>query len=307
MSKKRKANETNLSVQSRRTENVITASVTVSTAPLSAFAAARAKAKLAGSDPVVHDEVTETVSVKATEKKKTKKLKLAKRSQSQTPARRKEKVTRLDQDDAIDKQDVFSQLASSSKHSMPEPYRLPNQDQDYVSDDVSEQETAEVAMVDAMDDERILRMSSWAPTKDNCVYGNPQNERVSMNNGETLSVWGRYRLQVHEGLIIIAGAFLAAGAPALEVHALATSSIPVIKCIKSEGAVIEISTIRANEHTTEVLDRVSPLYNPETGAIWGRVTDSQQSFSKVRHCIEVKLYSKLRNPDSRCAINVERW
>lgn len=288
MSKKRKATGTNLPVQSRITEKAITASVTIPTAPLSAFAAARAKAKLASSDPVVHDEVTQSISVETTEKKKSKKLKIAKPPQPRTPARRKEKATKLDEDNAIDDEDIFSQFASSSKHSIPEPYKLPKQDQDYESDDDSEQE---VAMVDAVDDEQIVQMSSWSPTKENCVRGESKNERISMDNGETLSIWGSYRLQVHEGLIIIAGAFLAAEAPTLEVYAHSTSSIPVIKCIKSEGAVIEISSIRADEHTTEVLDRVSPLYSPETSAIWGRSTDSQQSFSKVRHCLGLNLCS----------------
>lgn len=307
MSKKRKANESNLPpVQSKRTEIAITASVAIPTAPLSAFAAARAKAKLDSSDPVVHDEIAHSISVEMKEKKNEKRPEVAKPLQPRTLAQRKEKVTELDQDDAIDEEDVFSQLASSSRHSMPEPYKLPNEDQEYESDVVSELETAEVAMVHAGDDERIVQMSSWSQTKENCVHGNSNSERIAMNNGQTLSVWGQYRLQVLQGLIIIAGTFLAAEAPALEVYAPLTSSIPVLKCIKSEGALIEISSIRADEHTTEVLNRVSPLYSPGTSAIWCRSTDSQQSFSKVRHCLDIKLYTQLRNLDSGCAINVER-
>ncbi|TLD19378.1 Pre-mRNA cleavage complex II Clp1 [Venturia nashicola] len=262
-------------------ENAISASITIPTAPLSAFAAARAKAKLASSGPVVHDEVARNISVETTGKKKTKRSKIANPSQPQSPPRRKEKVAKLDQDDAFDEEHVFSQFVSFSKHSMPEPYKPPSRDHDYESDEVSELATAEVVMVDAVSDEQTVPMSSWSQTKGNCVYGNSKCERLSMENGETLSIWGRYRLQVHEGLVTIAGAFLAAEAPALEVHAPSTSSIPVIKCIKSEGAVIEVSSIRADEHTTEVLERLSSLYNPETSAIWARFTDSQQSFSKI--------------------------
>ncbi|KAE9984813.1 hypothetical protein EG328_008214 [Venturia inaequalis] len=287
MSKKRKANETNLPVQSKRNEQAIP------TAPLSAFAAARAKAKLTR---VGNDEVTESISVETTEKKKPKKLKIAKSSQPRAPARREAKVAGSARDDVIDEEDVFSQLASSSKHSkhpMPEPYKASNQDQDCESDGVSELGTAEVAMADAVDDEQIVQMSSWSQTKENCVYENSKNERISMNNGETLSIWGQYRLQVHEGLIIIAGTFLAAEAPALEVYAPSTSSIPFIKCIKSEGAVIEISSIRADEQTTEVLDRISSLYSPDANAIWGRSTDSRQSFFKVLDAQPVKSCSLL--------------
>jgi hypothetical protein len=292
MSKKRKAQDIILPVQSRSTENAITASITVPTAPLSAFAAARAKAKVASSNPVdrlPQDEALENISVGTAAVPNSKKLKQPKLSQLRTRARRKEKDNRPDQDYAIDTEDLFSRLPSSSRHSMPELNRLPDQGRDYDFDDLSNQEAAEAVLPEDLDDERIVQMSTWSPTKENHVLFRSKSERLTMNNGETLSIWGQYRLQVHEGVIIVAGAFLAAGAPGLEVHAPSTSSIPVIKCIKFEGAVIEISDIRADEHTTEALERISLLYSPESSAIWGRVTDSQPSFFKVRHCIKVSL------------------
>lgn len=295
MSKKRKAKETILPVQSRRTENTIIASITTPTAPLSAFAAARAKAKIATSDRVDHE--AEDGSAESAEKSKSKKLKIAKSSTSRTPARRKGKDNKLVQEDAIDTENVFSQLASSSRHAMPEPYKLPIQDQDYDSDDPSDEgRETDVVLSETLNDERIVQMSSWSPMKENYVSDNPETERISMNNGETLSILGQYRLRVQEGVIIVAGAFLAAGAPALEVYAPSTSSIPVIKCIKFEGAVLEISSIRPGENAIEILERLSPLYSSGTSAIWGRVTDSEQSFFKVCDCLEMKLHPQLRNP-----------
>lgn len=293
MSKKRKVQETNLPVQSKRTESSITANVTIPTVPLSAFAAARAKAKTAASDLVDHvsqDQVVESSSAGTSGISKPKKLKTTKSYQLRTPASRKEKENKPDQDYAIDPEDVFSQLSSSSKHPMPQPYELPDQDQDYGSND-SDQQKAEAGRLEVLEDERIVQMSSWSPNKENCIFVTSKSERLSMNNGETLSIWGQYRLQVHEGVIIVAGSFLAAGAPAVEVYAPSTSSIPVIKCIKFEGAVIEVFDNSTEEHTTDVLKRVSPLYSPKNNVIWGRVTDSQPSFFKVRHCIEPTLFS----------------
>jgi hypothetical protein len=309
MSKKRKVLETNLPVQSRVTENDSTASVTIPTAPLSAFAAARARATTASSDsvhPLVQDEVTSNSSAGISRTSKSKKLKTTKSSQLQTPSRRKEKEVRAERDDAIDPEDVFSRLPSSSKHSMPEPYKHPAQGQNDGFDDGSDQEIEEAVLPEVPYIERVIQMSTWSPTKDNFISGNSQCERLSMNNGETLSIWGQYRLQVHEGVIIVAGAFLAAGSPAIKVCAPSTSSVPVIKCIKFEGAVIEISEIKADEHTPEVLQKVSPLYGPEYSASLGRTTDLQPSFFKVRHCVEVMPFSQLRNSDSWRSANVER-
>ncbi|QDS71458.1 hypothetical protein FKW77_003926 [Venturia effusa] len=207
MSKKRKSNETNLLSQPGTTDKTIPASVTNPTAPLSAFAAARAKVKLASSDFVVHDEVMQSIAVETTEEKKAKKVKkvkIAKLSPSRATTRRKEKIARLDRDTAVEEENVFSQLTSFSKHLMPEPYTLPERDHDHELNDVSEEETAEVATADTMDDDRIVQMSSWTLTTENCVHGETENQRILMNNGETLSVCGHYRLQVHEGLIIIA-------------------------------------------------------------------------------------------------------
>jgi hypothetical protein len=293
MSKKRKAQETNLPVQSRRSENTITTSVTIPTAPLSAFAAARAKAKIASSEPAhpfAQDGAVESVSASTGETYKPKKIKIAKSAQPRTTTRRKEKENNQEQDDAIDPEDVFSQLPSSSKHSMPEPYKLPDRGHDYESDDLSEQEPTDATLPAESIDERVIQMSTWSPKKENFIFSNSKSEQLSMNNGETLSILGQYRLKVHEGVIIVAGAFLAAGAPALEICASSTSSVPVIKCIKFEGALIEISHIQTDDHTTEALERVSPLYSPENSSMLGRVTDSQASFFKVRHCIEVTCY-----------------
>jgi hypothetical protein len=275
MSRKRKAQETIFPVQSKRNGNAVSVTADVPAAPLSAFAAARARAAIANSEPVEAQPLREPAHSPALEAGEARKSKKPRKPKS----RRRDENINFQPHEFIDSDDVFSQLPASTSYPMPEPDDFWDPSQDYLSDDLSHQEPEEAARPELSVSAPPVRFSTWTPTKHNIISSTPNCDRFFMSNGETLCILGQYRLRVHDGLVTVAGVFLAQGAAAVDVFAPATSSLPVIKCISSEGAEIELShPIGHTKVSISGLGRLSPLY----GSICGNSLDSKFPFTKVR-------------------------
>jgi hypothetical protein len=84
-------------------------------------------------------------------------------------------------------------------------------------------------------------------------------ERVKMRNGQTLCVAGQYYIRVLSGAVILCRALLSSRSPVQRIVAPTTEAIPVIRCVVTGGAEIEISNVGRHEDF-ETLGIVSPLF-----------------------------------------------
>jgi hypothetical protein len=248
MSKKRKAEGINLEAPGRRSPN---ASATV---PLSAFAAAKAKAKIGTSSyrvaPGLHEEGLDTTE---DERK-------IEASKNITPLKTA-KSTKLRRDKSQPSLDSESQITASVRT------RKVLQKDDIVEQNLSQRpggSNGRVLAEQEMDGStpgQNIRLSSWTPTSTNILSFTPKAEQLRLFYGQTLAILGHYKLKVLDGLVTVSGTFLTSASSEQEILAVSIVAVPPIKCISSSGAEIEISHLPSRRRTFQDLQRLSPLFS----------------------------------------------
>jgi polynucleotide 5'-hydroxyl-kinase GRC3/NOL9 len=233
MSKKRKAEGLNSISPRKISPNAI------STVPLSAFAAAKAKAqnghlaRLAGMG--FHEASLET-------------------SKGQRNLRSSKDAGSSKLGGAHDQRDSDSSPQSGT---LPEGDKLLELNQRFESEKSSAQNTE-------LEQETItkqnIKLSSWTPTSTNIISRTTEAERLHLTYGQTLTVLGYYKLKVLNGLVTILGAFLTPSSMEHEVLTTSVSALPSIKCISSAGAEIELFHIPSHERHLQSLQQLSPLF-----------------------------------------------
>lgn len=98
-------------------------------------------------------------------------------------------------------------------------------------------------------------LSSWKPLDGN-ISSTQIGQRIHMTYGQTLAILGQFDLNVHNGVISIYGAFLGPKSPIRRVISPSTEPLPVIRCVSSDGAQIDLLNVPADENF-ESLGRIS--------------------------------------------------
>jgi hypothetical protein len=240
MSKKRKAEGLNTSLPRKISPNAI------STGPLSAFAAAKAKAQndhLARlADMGFHKETLanrndRSISQSSDDAARPKTIHLTRVNQSHDEGEI-DKSTRLrtlpDWDGSLELRQHF------------------RSEQSALGSVELEQETVT---------KQNVQLSSWKPTSTNVRSSTTKGERLYLAYGQTLTVLGHYKLKVLEGLITISGTFLTPTSAEQEVLTTSVFALPPIKCISSAGAEIELLQLPTRRRHFEGLQRLSPLFS----------------------------------------------
>jgi hypothetical protein len=259
MSKKRKAEGLNLASPQKRSPNA------TSSAPLSAFAAA--KAKLRNDNATLEREVSipdesRQISVHQKNNRRVKEPAQPSTVDSKSLAKRRPN------DD-----NTTPPIATGSS---PEMEQLLDSSLVYQSDESSDEKNTE-SEHHAPTPVRKIRLSSWMPTSTNIVSSNPTADRLLLTYGQTLSILGQYKLKVHDGLVTISGTFLTPASTEQEVTATSVYALPPIKCISSGGAEIEIQHLPPRRRSLQQLQQLSPLFD---NILYGSSTTGP-SFIKV--------------------------
>jgi hypothetical protein len=130
--------------------------------------------------------------------------------------------------------------------------------------------------------------SSWKPL-DNNISETRTGQRIHMTYGQTLAVLGQFDLSVLSGVVNISGAFCSSKSPIQRVTAPLTEPLPVLRCVSSDGARIDLLNVPDNENF-ESLSRVSRLFCD----IWScrcpncAEMGENYTFRKVRSCIHTR-------------------
>jgi hypothetical protein len=237
MSRKRKAEGLNSSLSRKISPNAI------STVPLSAFAAAKAKAQnghLARlAEMGFHEESLETLQdeTEVSFRKDSARTKIV---PSTTRGEAHEEET-----------DISTHSGALSEWArFLEPSQRSNHEDLAIETAGLEQETTIQA----------VQMSSWTPTSTNVVSCTTKAERLHLSYGQTLAVLGHYKLRVLDGLIIISGTFLTPSSTEQEIFTTSMFALPPIKCISSAGAMIELSHLPTRTRSLQNFQRLSPLF-----------------------------------------------
>jgi hypothetical protein len=127
----------------------------------------------------------------------------------------------------------------------------------------------------------VQEFSSLKPMHNN-VLSTSSGQRIHMNYGQTLAVMGQFDLKAQSGVISIYGTFLNSQSAIQRIDAPLTEPMPVIRCVSSDGAAIDLLDVPQHE-SYENLGRVSGLFRD----IWTckcpkcSETGSRSTFRKV--------------------------
>lgn len=104
----------------------------------------------------------------------------------------------------------------------------------------------------------MQEFSSWKPSQNN-VSSTPGGQRIYMNYGQTLAVMGQFDLKAQSGVVSICGTFLNSQSSIQRIIAPLTEPMPVIRCVSSDGASIDLLDVPQSE-SYENLGRVSGMF-----------------------------------------------
>jgi hypothetical protein len=85
-------------------------------------------------------------------------------------------------------------------------------------------------------------------------------QRIDLNKGRSLAIFGQCDLEVLEGAISIYGAVLTRSSGKRRIHAWSVDALPLIKNIVGQGAKIALYHISAPDERVDALGRLSPLF-----------------------------------------------
>jgi len=101
----------------------------------------------------------------------------------------------------------------------------------------------------------IFNLSSASNSTDTSIC-----ERIDLNKGQSLAVFGQYDVEVLEGAISIYGAVLTPASGKKRVYAWSVDALPFIKSIIGQGAKITLFHTSALDERLDALGRLSPLF-----------------------------------------------
>ena len=126
--------------------------------------------------------------------------------------------------------------------------------------------------IDAQDPTLDVQLSTWTPSngeqpiqsKDNLLRRFEGAQQVRLAYGKTLAILGQYDLKVVSGVVTVYGAFLTPKSETARVIAPSTHALPILRCVSSDGAELQVLSIKHKNESLKCLEKVSPLF----GGIW---------------------------------------